>query len=277
MKYADKIYTCKYCGKQFKSRKACSTRTPQYCSKECFSEDIKGKHGGGVHKGNVPWNKGLHMWADKPHPRGTLGKPSLLKGVKLSLEMRKKLSDSHRGLKYPNNAGENSHFWKGGITPENEKQRKSAEYNNWRLAVFERDHYTCQDCHKVGGYLHAHHIKKFSEYPELRFDVENGITLCMECHAKRHGLIFSTKALNSCPDCGKSIKVGAKYCRSCRKKHTQERRNRCIDYGAIITKNSKRCRSCAAKINIIKTQNFHRWRGMEWKDQKSNICQSMSL
>ena len=55
------------------------------------------------------------------------------------------------------------------------------------MRVFERDNFKCQVCGKVGGELNAHHIKEFSEYPELRFEVDNGITLCVNCHKKIHG------------------------------------------------------------------------------------------
>jgi Restriction endonuclease len=60
--------------------------------------------------------------------------------------------------------------------------RKSALYKAWRTLVFNRDKYTCQSCQKKGGFLHADHIKPFSLYPELRFDVHNGRTLCVPCH-----------------------------------------------------------------------------------------------
>jgi hypothetical protein len=74
--------------------------------------------------------------------------------------------------------------WKGGVSPLREKIRRSPEYEEWRKAVFERDHYTCQECGKMGGSLHAHHKKSFADYPELRFDISNGLTLCRECHYK---------------------------------------------------------------------------------------------
>jgi len=89
------------------------------------------------------------------------------------------------------NKGENGRNWKGGISPVNEIIRQSSEFKQWRVAVFAKDNYTCQQCgakHEVGNrpQLHPHHKKPFAEYPELRFVVENGITLCAECHRKIH-------------------------------------------------------------------------------------------
>ena len=81
------------------------------------------------------------------------------------------------GEKHPN--------WKGGITPLQQQIRSSPEYKEWRKNVFERDDYTCQICGKRGGKLHANHIKKFSEYPELRIELRNGVTVCIECHVKK--------------------------------------------------------------------------------------------
>ncbi len=61
------------------------------------------------------------------------------------------------------------------------------EYQKWRSDVFQRDNWTCQTCGKkseIGKcvYLEAHHIKKWAYFPELRYEVNNGITLCKECH-----------------------------------------------------------------------------------------------
>ena len=56
----------------------------------------------------------------------------------------------------------------------------------WRKAVFKRDGYTCQTCGKKGGHLNAHHIKSFSKHEELRYDLNNGITLCKPCHYYTH-------------------------------------------------------------------------------------------
>ena len=60
----------------------------------------------------------------------------------------------------------------------------SAQDREWRLAVFTRDGFTCQGCGQVGGRLNADHIQPYGQFPELRFDLSNGRTLCLECHRK---------------------------------------------------------------------------------------------
>ena len=82
--------------------------------------------------------------------------------------------------------------WTGYISSENKMIRHRTEYSDWRNAVFVRDNYTCQCCgarNKSGNgksvYLHAHHLEGFANNPDLRFDVNNGVTLCRECHDPR--------------------------------------------------------------------------------------------
>ena len=55
---------------------------------------------------------------------------------------------------------------------------------DWRTAVFKRDGYTCQDCGQVGKRLQAHHVKPYKAHPELRHVIDNGLTLCVDCHKK---------------------------------------------------------------------------------------------
>ena len=76
--------------------------------------------------------------------------------------------------------------FKGITHSENRIIRNSAEARQWRRSVFERDKYICQECKNTGIRLHAHHIKEFALYPSLRFEVNNGITLCKLCHNKIH-------------------------------------------------------------------------------------------
>lgn len=62
--------------------------------------------------------------------------------------------------------------------------RYSPEYRTWKLAILSRDGYKCTRCQNPGNI--AHHIKGFSTYPELRFKVNNGTTLCQSCHKLYH-------------------------------------------------------------------------------------------
>ena len=99
------------------------------------------------------------------------------KGIVKTPEWRKKLSESHKG--------ERAYNWKGGTSNSVDKMiRRSLEYKLWREAVFKRDNWTCVWCGKRGGKLNADHIKPFSLFPELRFAIDNGRTLCVDCHRK---------------------------------------------------------------------------------------------
>lgn len=69
------------------------------------------------------------------------------------------------------------------------RDRDSYEYKMWRLAVFERDGFKCRVCGS-GGKLFAHHIiywRDTKDNRDLRYDVNNGITLCAKCHLEAHG------------------------------------------------------------------------------------------
>lgn len=152
-------------------------------------------------KGNIPHNKGKqHSIETKlKMSKKAKGRISPFKGKHHSEQARKKIREKNKGHISWNKgkktghipwnkglkgfrAGEKSHFWKGGISKHYKIRYYSFEYRQWRKLIFERDNYTCQVCRKVGGYLTAHHIKSFAKYPELRFDINNGITLCEDCH-----------------------------------------------------------------------------------------------
>lgn len=96
--------------------------------------------------------------------------------------------------------GENSWNWKGGRTKLTILIRNEGEYIEWRKKVFERDYWTCQHCGYRGGKINAHHMKHFIDIiiennitsssdatgcKEL-YDIDNGITLCVECHKIEH-------------------------------------------------------------------------------------------
>jgi 5-methylcytosine-specific restriction endonuclease McrA len=83
-------------------------------------------------------------------------------------------------------AKEKSGTWQGGKTSESLTIRHSKKYKDWRSEIFIRDNYTCIVCGKRGKKLAAHHIDCFSKYPQKRFDLDNGITLCEKDHSKYH-------------------------------------------------------------------------------------------
>lgn len=135
-------------------------------------------------KGRISTFKGHHHTeaAKQALSKANKGKRPRL-GIRHAEESRRKMSETwrriaKRGPDHPN--------WKGGRT-ELERLRATVEYADWRMAVFSRDNYTCQICgDNRGGNLQAHHLKSFSRYVELRFEVSNGQTLCRECHEKVH-------------------------------------------------------------------------------------------
>lgn len=78
-------------------------------------------------------------------------------------------------------SGKNHYNWQGGITPKNQLERVKFIYSVGKN-ILKRDNYTCQICKIRGGYLHVDHIKGWSPYPELRFNLDNCRTLCVRCH-----------------------------------------------------------------------------------------------
>jgi 5-methylcytosine-specific restriction endonuclease McrA len=126
-------------------------------------------------RNKIPWNKGT---------RG-IQKGSRL-GVKLSDETKKKLSERALGRKRsPESIAKSvasliKRFDR--IGRKTYRSRASKEGKIWTQSVFRRDNYTCQYCGQVGGHIQSHHINKFADFPEDRFKLSNGITLCVPCH-----------------------------------------------------------------------------------------------
>jgi hypothetical protein len=114
-------------------------------------------------------------------------------GSKRTKEQRKKLSET---LKKQYQNGRKSSWWKGGISDINNVIRNSTDFKMWRKNVFNRDNYICQKCKQIGGKLNPHHIKNFSDFPDERFNLHNGITFCENCHRefhKKYGIKHNTK------------------------------------------------------------------------------------
>ncbi len=148
-------------------------------------------------------------------------------GMKHTLEARQKMSLVRKGKHYSpktefkkgNMSLEKHPFWKGGITPLLVKIRNLDEYKFWRAEVYKRDWYTCRRCGKKEE-IEAHHLKSFSgifnAFLELYdqfspiedkevllrlatkyepfWNVNNGKTLCKDCHNKTKGLLDEKEA-----------------------------------------------------------------------------------
>lgn len=85
------------------------------------------------------------------------------------------------------NIRENKHpNWKA--IKKNSGFKDSVKWKEWRKQVFERDNYTCQYCKQLSGSLEPHHLKSKQCFPELVYNIENGITLCKKCHRLLHKL-----------------------------------------------------------------------------------------
>ena len=123
-------------------------------------------------KTHQPWNKGTHT---QTNTGLTYFKPSHIPW--------------NKGIELPYNVWNKG---KGIKCSEAQKLKSSKIYSEWRKSVFERDNYTCQQCNRRGGKLNADHIKSFANYPSLRLAIENGRTLCEDCHRKTDN--FSWKA-----------------------------------------------------------------------------------
>lgn len=72
--------------------------------------------------------------------------------------------------------------WKGG-----RQECRGGRYVIWARAVLRRDHRACRMCWSR-KLPHAHHIRPWAKFPKLRYEVKNGLTLCVRCHRKVHSL-----------------------------------------------------------------------------------------
>lgn len=88
--------------------------------------------------------------------------------------------------------GEDNPRWK----PDARKKKRKGKHGAWARAVISRDNATCQRCGATDIELHAHHIKPYADYPELRWDLDNGETLCCICHWQEH-TVENENAVNS--------------------------------------------------------------------------------
>ena len=142
-------------------------------TRKILSKAHKGKHSSPkteFKKGYSPWNKGKKC--------SEISKR--LKGGHLSFNTEFKVG--HRF-----NVGEKNYQWKKDRSQIKGywKERNNSEYKQWVKKVKKRDNNTCQlKNENCSGYLIVHHIRNWSECPELRYKTSNGITLCQVHHPR---------------------------------------------------------------------------------------------
>lgn len=160
---------CVVCGKKYYVKQ--SSKDAKYCSRDC------------QHKGLLKGKIKKCDFCGKEFYKS----PSHIKNNKKSFCSRNCMA-KHFSINY---RGKNGPGWKGGKLKAYRILRNGSEYKKWRTSVFERDDYTCQRCGSRNGngkaiFLHPHHIKSFTYYPESRFITSNGETYCKECHYEVH-------------------------------------------------------------------------------------------
>lgn len=152
---------CKYCGIDFQIKKS-RKKTSKYCSGSCRSKGMSRKFGPEHHS----WKGGCNCCID----------------CGVELQTWNKNAKRCCNCYHIHQSGENSRFWRGGISYTDNKIVSDRKYKKWRMCVLIRDDYICQICGQRGGKLEVHHIKRRKDSPEKTLDETNGITLCQDCH-----------------------------------------------------------------------------------------------
>ncbi len=189
---------CKKCGKSFKKWKCRIKENGNYCSKECYQKDIVNILGKKEERKCLNCGKGFEIQPARKKKHCSISCRQKYKWQ--DTEYRKHMSEVHKGQESPMSgkkhkpesiekmriSSKGQTAWNKGLGKATEHQRhiKSIEHKEWREAIFKRDDYTCQMCRQRGGKLNADHIKPYSIYKDLRYELSNGRTLCEDCHRK---------------------------------------------------------------------------------------------
>jgi hypothetical protein len=174
------------------------------CSKECSNKHKSNKRLGGKHNISPKYNVCVRC-----------KNPFLINGVIKRSNRAKYCSpkcqndDHSERLKGPNSPN-----WKGGLTDKNKRYEFRRQIYEWRNKVFKRDFYKCRHCGSKKE-IEAHHIIEWAKCVETRFDIDNGLTLCIICHGKVHNTNFGPRIIRKCIDCKTPVARKSIRCLSC--------------------------------------------------------------
>jgi 5-methylcytosine-specific restriction endonuclease McrA len=195
-------FTCEHCGKQFSVPPSRAAQNPRFCSRRCYMavhqtrQELTCLSCQRTFSANAFRVRHVHpkfcSVSCKSNYARTLrvSRTCVQCGTQFSVSSY----EAGRGAgSYCSQAC--AHVGLRNATPGN--HRNDHWYDTWRQAVLERDRYACQDCGTTEVKLHAHHIKHWDDFPELRYDVSNGKALCHACHNRVHHLAESSVAPES--------------------------------------------------------------------------------
>lgn len=163
------VKNCQWCGKSFKARE---TKT-KFCSYACAGKNRSQVQCGENHPS---WRGGKDKRTCK-----ACGTPFEATPANPQKFCSKPCADRHGYRR----SGPDNPSWK----PDSRRKSRRGKHGAWARAVISRDLATCQHCGATDAPLHAHHIKPFAEFPELRWELSNGLTLCAKCHWQVHAAL----------------------------------------------------------------------------------------
>jgi hypothetical protein len=165
---------CKFCGKKYFTIKSNFDRT-KYCSIHCKNKARIGTK--------------ISEKQKKLISKSCIGRLAWNKGKKQSIETIEKRVSKIRG--------KHRSDWSGlKNSTDRHIDMNSVKYKEWRFKCLKRDNFTCQISGNKKDDKQVHHINNYADFPELRYEVDNGITMTKKIHIefhKQYGLKNNTK------------------------------------------------------------------------------------
>src|SRR3972149_10273424 len=150
--------------------------------RENWSKVMKEK---GIVPSSIGWNKGLKQTEETNEKRREWNKNN---PEKIANRKGKKHSDKTKKLMSESRSGEKAYQWISDRTllKDDHRERGGQLHGEWSRNVKNRDKQVCRIATvNCDGRLEAHHILSWKDFPELRYELNNGITLCHAHHPRK--------------------------------------------------------------------------------------------